>query len=87
MKPIELVDAYISNDEAIKRLEGEQKVLREAVLALGSAELAGTTRKIKISTSDRKTVDWKMLAAEVGVPASVIESFTRVSSVTTLKVV
>ena len=81
-----IVDNYVANDEAIKRLEAEQKQLREQILALNQATCQGTHRAVKVLQSERKTVDWKMLAAEQQIPAAVIDSFTKISSVTTLKI-
>jgi hypothetical protein len=81
-----IIDTYIENDAAIKRLETEQKEIREFLLSLGEETLAGTHRSIKISHSERKSVDWKTLAAEQRIPKEVVESFTKVSTVTTLRI-
>jgi hypothetical protein len=82
-----IIDAYIANDEAIKKLELEQKQMREFLLEMNLAEMHGTTRMLKVGTSERKTVDWKMLAAEQKIPKEVVESFTKTSTVTTLRIV
>ena len=81
-----VVDELGLINEQIKALEARAKELKEVVAnEFGEGATVGQNFVCKISLSQRKTLDAKGIVSELAVPADVVERFTKISSVITVK--
>ena len=81
-----VVDELGLINEQIKTLEARAKELKEVVAnEFGEGATVGQNFVCKISLSQRKTLDAKGIVSELDVPADVVERFTKISSVITVK--
>jgi hypothetical protein len=81
-----VVDELGLINEQIKMLEARAKELKEVVAnEFGEGATVGQNFVCKISLSQRKTLDAKGIVSELAVPADVVERFTKISSVITVK--
>lgn len=70
-----------------KKAEAIKAELKDASTAPnGSNTYEGSLFKATVIESNRNTVDWKKLAADVGIDAAVIAKYTKVSAVFSVKV-
>ena len=77
--------AQIANLE--KQAEAIKAELKDASTASnGSNVYEGSLFKATVIESNRNTVDWKKLAADIGINADVIAKYTKVSAVFSVKV-
>ena len=81
-----VVDELGLINEQIKLLEARAKELTATVAnEFGEGATVGQNFVCKISLSQRKTLDAKGIVEEMHVPADVVERFTKISSVITVK--
>ena len=81
-----VVDELGLINEQIKALEARAKELKAVVAnEFGEGATAGKQFVCKISLSQRKTLDAKGIVNELQVPADVVDRFTKISSVITVK--
>ena len=70
-----------------KRAEAIKDELKDAATAFnGSKVFEGTLFKATVSESNRSTVDWKKLAADLGIDAETLAKYTKTAAVFSVKV-
>jgi predicted phage-related endonuclease len=81
-----VVDELGSLNEQIKMLEARAKELKDDLAnSYGEGSFAGSQFSVKVTLSQRNTLDGKGLAAELGATAEQLKKFTKISSVITVK--
>ena len=71
--------------ELTKQADVIKAELKDAASLSGQKTFEGATYKASFSESNRSTVDWKALAAEMNIPADLIAKHTKTSAVYTIK--
>ena len=70
-----------------KRAEAIKDELKDAATAPGGSKVfEGTLFKATVSESNRSTVDWKKLAADLGIDAETLAKYTKTAAVFSVKV-
>lgn len=72
--------------ELQKEAEGIKDSIKNAASAGGSKVIEGSLFKATYVESNRKTVDYKRLLADLGVSDNVVENYTSVTAVFSVKV-
>lgn len=71
--------------ELTKQADAIKAELKDAASLSGQKVFEGATYKATFSESNRSTVDWKAIAAELSIPADLIAKHTKTSAVYTIK--
>ena len=83
---VSVVDELGSINEQIKALEARAKELKEVVAnEFGEGATLGRDFVCKITLSQRATLNAKGIVEELAVPQDVVDRFTKISSVITVK--
>jgi hypothetical protein len=73
--------------ELTKQADAIKDELKDAASLSGQKSFEGASYKATYSESNRSTVDWKAIAAELSIPADLIAKHTKTSAVYTIKTV
>ena len=71
--------------ELTKQADAIKAELKDQASLSGQKVFEGASYKATYSESNRSTVDWKALAAEMNIPADLIAKHTKTSAVYTIK--
>ena len=73
--------------ELTKQADAIKDELKDAASLSGQKSFEGASYKATYSESNRSTVDWKAIAAELNIPADLIAKHTKTSAVYSIKTV
>jgi hypothetical protein len=71
--------------ELTKQAEAIKDELKDAASLSGQKSFEGASFKATYSESNRSTVDWKAIAAEMSIPADMIAKHTKTTAVYSIK--